>query len=133
MGDISKDFIFNNMENPFWIDTCTILPYILILLIIAIFQTFINIWWKKTILYKSLDFLSKGLLCYCSCCWILLDYWLSVSLNNHSCTNRPTLIDLNPYEPYYYPFTISIKSVMEVLILLKIHLVQDVFRIKCRV
>ena len=31
-----------------------------------------------------------------------------VSLNNEPCMARPTLIDLNPTELNYYPFTISL-------------------------
>ena len=32
----------------------------------------------------------------------------SASMNNQPCTVEPMLIDLNPYEFRYYPFTISL-------------------------
>ena len=31
-----------------------------------------------------------------------------VFMNNQPCTARPTLIDLNPGELHYYPFTVSL-------------------------
>ena len=70
--------------------------------------------------------------------FIVLAFWLGgslttkcVSLNNQTCTSRPTVIDLNP--DYHLLTTIYsclvYVYVMEVVKLLKIHLVEYLFPI----
>ena len=68
--------------------------------------------------------------------FIVLAIWLGgslatkcVSLNNQTCTSRPTVIDLNP--DYHLLTTIysCLVYVMEVVKLLKIHLVEYLFPI----
>ena len=70
--------------------------------------------------------------------FIVLAFWLGgslatkcVSLNNQTCTSRPTVIDLNP--DYYLLTTIysclGYVYVMGVVKLLKIHLVEYLFPI----
>ena len=46
-----------------------------------------------------------------------------MSISNRLCQARPALIDINPNETLFYPFTVRVdkKSVVEVVIPLMIH------------
>ena len=51
-------------------------------------------------------------------------------LNNRPCQDRPTIVKINCNERLFYSFTVSVKSILEVLILLAIHMLEYMFWIK---
>ena len=54
----------------------------------------------------------------------------SVPLNNKPCTNRPMVIDVNPGKLHYYIFMVNLDRYIEVVILLKVHLLEYLLQIK---
>ena len=53
-----------------------------------------------------------------------------VSLNNHACQARPTFVNINSDETLFIHLLLVLKTVVEVVILLMIHMLQYVFQIK---
>ena len=49
-----------------------------------------------------------------------------VSLNNHSCQDIPTLVDINSDETLLYPFNVTINKGVEIVPLLMTHMVKFV-------
>ena len=58
------------------------------------------------------------------------DHIKRISLKNQPCRAGSMLIDINPNEPFNYPFLSELISVMEVVILFIIHILEYVFEIK---
>ena len=50
-----------------------------------------------------------------------------ISIKNQKCKVRPEIVDINSNNPIFYPFSIKIKNVVVVVIILIIHVQKFVF------
>ena len=55
-----------------------------------------------------------------------------VSINNQECKARTKIIDINSNEPMFYPYSIKVNNVAEVVTLLMTHMLNCVFQISLK-